>query len=217
MYLFRGSEVAEALADCEVRVFRTSLFLLIAFAGMYSSETRAGGKNVETWRELWTRCRLAVEQSESLNVQGLHDLGQSTRRIPPLIVKGYAYPLIPGYEIFLHKWQQPGSSFVVVVEEYPGSRLSCAVQLASAASAITPNEEALFASAFLQERQTLVAAGTHEEKELDPIFSTNLGMGPIGRNENGCSVVSGLQIETGAGLDSFFSSFSAERSGCLMK
>jgi hypothetical protein len=190
-----------------------SLFL-VALA-VWPSEARASDKSVETWQQLWTRCRIAVEQSERVNVEGLNDLGTAIRRVAPIIAEGLAEPVMAGYELHEHRWQQPNSSFVLVEEDNQGSRRFCAVRLAPDAPAVTSVEEARFSSAFLQARQSLVAAGTHEERNPDPIFSTNLGVGAIARDDNGCRVISTLQIETRPGTEPFFTSFSGEQAGCL--
>lgn len=182
-----------------------------------ASEARAGELDVEAWRQLWTRCRIAIEQGERLNTQGLTDLGPSIMRVAPITVEGLDAPLMPGYEVHEQSWQRPNSSFVLVEGEYHDKRRRCDVRLAPDVPPVTSVEEAGFVSAFKEERQLLRAAGTHEERNPDPIYSTNLGFGPLARSDNGCRVISGLQIETRPGRQPFFVSFSGEQDGCLTR
>ena len=196
---------------------RAICIVMIALAVCPSSEAWANDKNVDTWRHLWTRCRIAIERGESLDVRGLSDLGASVRRVAPLTAEGLSQPLMRGYEVHERSWQLPGSSYIVVEEGYPQQRRSCAVRLAPNVPATTPDEEANFVVAFLQERRLLVTEETHEERDPAPIFSTNLGVGPLARSENGCSIISGLQIETRPGREPFFSSFSGEQDRCLSR
>lgn len=195
-----------------------TLFLMTIAVWLSSAaqawEAQASDKDIETWLRLSERCRVAIEQGERLDTQGLDDLGPSIRRVPPVTIEGLAEPARRGHEVRQHSWQQTGSSFVVVEEEYPGGRRSCVIRLAPDVPAVTAVEEADFVSAFLHKRQALIATGTHEERNPDPILSTNLGLGPIARSASGCRIISGLQIETRPGREPFFNSFSAEQAGC---
>lgn len=184
------------------------------FSEAQARDAQASDKDIETWLRLSERCRMAIEQGERLDTQGLNDLGPSIRRVAPVTIEGLAEPVIRGFEVRQHSWQQDGSSFVAVERESPGGRRSCIVQLAPGVPAATAVEEAGFVSAFLQKRQSLIAAGAHEERDLDPIFSTNLGVGSIARSASGCRILSGLQIETRPGREPLFNSFSGEETGC---
>lgn len=194
-----------------------SSLCLMTIAICLASEAWAGELEVETWRQLWTRCRIAIEQGERLNTQGLTDLGPSIARVAPLAVEGLDAPLMPGYAMHEHSWQLPGSSFVLVEGEYDDKRRKCDVRFVPDVPPVTSVEEADFVSAFKEERHLLIAAGTHGERDPDPIFSTNLGVGPIARNDNGCRVIAGLQIETRPGKQPFFASSSGEQDGCLTR
>jgi hypothetical protein len=194
---------------------RFSSYYLLMIAICLSSEARASELDVETWRQLWTRCRIAIEQGEKLNTQGLIDLGPSIMRVAPITVEGLDAPLMPGYEVREQSWKPPDSSFVLVEGEYDDKRRRCDVRLGLNVPPVTSVEEADFVSAFKEERQLLVADGTHEERNPDPLFSTNLGVGPLARSDNGCSIMSGLQIETRPGREPVFNSFAAEQSSCL--
>jgi len=186
----------------------------IAVALCIASESSASDRSFQTWSQLWTLCRNAVEQGERLNVEGLIDLGPSTKVVAPLTVEGSDIPLLPGWDAQEHTWQYPGSAFVIVevVKNLSPPRRACSVKLAPDTPAVTPDEEADFAAEFMKQRRSLVVAGTHEERNPDPIFSTNFGVGPIARSANGCSIISGLQIETRPGREPLFISFSAEQS-----
>ena len=193
---------------------RFAMLFVMTIAVWLAPEAQASDKDVETWGYLSERCRMAIEQGERLDTQGLNDLGPSVWRVPPLIIEGLAEPARRGYEVRQHSWQQAGSSFVVVEREYLDGRRSCVIQLAPGVPDGTAVEEAGFVSAFLQKRQALIAAGTHEERNPDPIFSTNLGVGPIARSASGCRIISGLQIEARPGREPLFNSFSAEQAYC---
>lgn len=171
----------------------TSIFA-VSLAMCFASESNASDRSFETWSQLWTLCRSAVELGVSLKVEGLIDLGPSIKIVPPLTVEGLDMPLSPGWEAQEHTWQYPGSALVVVEEVMNSSppRRACFVKLAPDTPAVTPDEEADFAAEFMKQSRSLIVAGTHEERNPAPIFSTNLGVGPFARSANGCSIISGL-------------------------
>ncbi len=192
---------------------RFSLLLIAALIAPLT-QARADGLNPDAWLQLWTRCRIFVEHGTSLDVQGLIDLGSSKRQVAPVIADSMAEPLIPGYEVHERSWEQPGSPFILVEETTPGSRRYCAVRLSPNAPPVTAEDEANLASIFLQERKRLIDTGTHEIRDPAPIFSTNLGVGPIDHNDNGCRVISLLQIDIQPGVEPFFTSASGEQPRC---
>jgi hypothetical protein len=193
---------------------RTEFILVIVLATCASA--LAADRSADSLSQLSMLCRQAIERAEQLDVNGLIDLGPSTTVVEPLIVEGLAEPLVPGWKTREHSWQLPGSAFMVVeeVRDGPSFQRACIVKLVPSAPALTPQEEASFVAEFLRQRALLIAAGTHEERNPAPIYSTNLGVGPLEWSASGCSIISGLQIETRLGHEPFFRSLSAEQTFC---
>ncbi|MDX0359621.1 hypothetical protein CN135_23900 [Sinorhizobium meliloti] len=182
------------------------------------TSANAGDDISIVWRELFERCRVAVETGKEFDATGLRDLGRSVRAVPPLTAPGLPKPLMRGYQMAEQRWGIPGDRFVVVEAEYPPhrgkSRRSCDVELAPAAEPISTAEENLLKATFLAERDELLRGGHHEHWGPEPIFSTNLGIRLVRRNPHGCRVVSGLYIETRPGRGrQFFRTLSGEQAG----
>ncbi|PCD65377.1 hypothetical protein [Rhizobium phaseoli] len=167
------------------------------------------------WRDLFTRCRIAVETGKDFDATGLRDLGRSVRTVPPITAPGVPFPLLHGYKMAEQRWEVPGSRFVVVEAEYPPdggkSRRSCKLELAQGAEPISTEEEKLLRATFFVERDDLLSTGRHEYWNPDPLFSTNLGIRLAGNNPYGCRVVSFLDIDTRSHSQSFFQTGSAEQ------
>ncbi|ASR06145.1 hypothetical protein CHY08_02855 [Rhizobium leguminosarum bv. viciae] len=169
------------------------------------------------WRDLFTRCRVAVETGKDFDAMGLRDLGQSLRIAAPPTMAGSTKAIMPGYDMAEQRWGIPGDRFVVVETEYPPhggkTRRSCNLELAPKAKPISADEESLLRAAFLAERDKLLDTGRYEHWNPDPIFSTNLGIRLAGNNVNGCRVVSLLFIDTQSNFPSFLQTGSGEQDG----
>ncbi|MGO7384986.1 hypothetical protein ACCT20_17120 [Rhizobium ruizarguesonis] len=167
------------------------------------------------WRDLFTRCRIAVETGKDFDATGLRDLGRDVRTVAPVTAPGVPFPLISGYEVAEQRWEVPGSRFVVVEAEHPSNRgkskRSCEIKLAHRAEPISTDEEELLRATFLVERDELLSTGGYEYWNPDPLFSTNLGIRLAGNNPHGCRVVFFLDIETRSHSQSFFMTSSAEQ------
>ncbi|EJB02517.1 hypothetical protein Rleg9DRAFT_1319 [Rhizobium leguminosarum bv. trifolii WSM597] len=167
------------------------------------------------WRDLFTRCRIAVETGKDFDATGLRDLGHDVRMVPPVTAPGVPFPLLPGHKVVEQRWEVPGSRFAVVEAEHASNRgeskRSCEIRLAQAAEPISADEEKLLRATFFVERDELLKTGRYEYWNPDPLFSTNLGIRLAGRNPNGCRVVSFLDIETRSHSESFFWTNSAEQ------
>lgn len=192
---------------------RRSPIFAIALALCFASESSASDRSFETWNQLWMFCRNAVEQGESLNGEGLTDLGPSTKVVTPRTVEGLDMPLLPGWETPEHMWQYPDSAFVIVVvvkNLYPRDVLAPSSWLQTLRQSLRTKR--LIRCGVMKQRLSLIVAGTHEERNPDPIFTTKRGVGPFARSANGCSIISVLQIETRPGREPLCISFSAEQS-----
>ncbi|MGR8924340.1 hypothetical protein [Rhizobium leguminosarum] len=168
------------------------------------------GENISgVWRDLFTRCRVAVETGKDFDATGL-------RAAPPTMA-GSTKAIMPGYDVAEQRWGIPADRFVVVETEYPPhggkTRRSCNLELAPQAKPISADEESLLRAAFLAERDKLLDTGRYEHWNPDPIFSTNLGIRLAGNNVNGCRVVSLLFIDTQSNFPSFLQTGSGEQDG----
>ncbi|WP_312038595.1 hypothetical protein [Rhizobium croatiense] len=157
---------------------RITLSILLNFALITSA--RASEDLSGVWRDLFTRCRIAVETGKDFDATGLRDLGRDVRTVAPVTVPGVPFPLLHGYKMAEQRWEVPGARFVVVETEYPPdhgkSRRSCELELAQEAKPISADEENHLRTAFLAERDELLGTGRYERWNPDPIFSTNLGV-----------------------------------------
>jgi hypothetical protein len=110
----------------------------------------------DVWRDLFTRCRIAVETGKDFDATGLRDLGRDVRTVAPVTAPGVPFPLISGYEVAEQRWEVPGSRFLVVEAEHPSNRgkskRSCEIKLAQRAEPISTDEEKLLRATFLVER-----------------------------------------------------------------
>ena len=194
---------------------RITLSVLLNLALIAS--VNAGEDISSVWRDLFTRCRVAVEAGKDFDAMGLRDLGRSVRVVAPLTVAGLTKPIMPGFDMAEQRWGIPGDRFVVVETEYPPrdgkTRRSCNLELAPEAKPISADEENLLRTAFLAERDKLLDTGRYEHWNPDPIFSTNLGIRLAGNNVNGCRVVSLLAIDTQSNFPSFLQTGAGEQDG----
>ncbi|NKL37803.1 hypothetical protein GFL49_29405 [Rhizobium leguminosarum bv. viciae] len=168
------------------------------------------------WRDLFTRCRIAVETGKDFDATGLRDLGRDVKTVAPVMDPRVPFPLLPGYQVTEQRWEVPESRFVVVDAEYPPhdgkSRRSCKLEIIQGAKPISTAEEKHLWATFFAERDELLSTGRYERWNPDPIFSTNLGVRLAGNNPHGCRVVSYLNIDTQR-APSFLVTGSAEQDG----
>lgn len=192
------------------RITLSILLNLALMTGAGAGEDLSG-----VWRDLFTRCRVAVETGKDFDAKGLRDLGRDVRTIAPVTAPGVPFPLLHGYKMPEQRWEVPGARFIVVETEYPPdhgkSRRSCELELAQGAKPISADEENQLRTAFLAERDELLGTGRYEWWNPDPGFSTNLGVRLAGTNPHGCRVVSLMQIEARSQSSSFLATGTAEQ------
>lgn len=185
----------------EIRIGLFALYLTLTPHSVVAQDL------VEAWFDLWSRCRIAIETRQELEV---HDLLPASFLIDPSVHpydhSGYAY----------RAWARDDGQFLVVEGEWTEGeqvRRVCDVVPIDGMSSLTDIEEAMIIRSFLIERWRLVVSGSHEVRNPDPVFEIGLGVGPVVENPNGCSVISVLMIDLPSG---FFESGSGEqnRSGC---
>ncbi|NKK64385.1 hypothetical protein GFL88_12735 [Rhizobium leguminosarum bv. viciae] len=168
------------------------------------------------WRNLFTRCRIAVETGKDFDATGLRDLGRNVKTVAPVTDPRVPFPLLLGYQVTEQRWEVPESRFVVVDAEYPPqdgkSRRSCNLEIVQGAKPISTAEEKHLRATFFAERDELLSTGRYERWNPDAIFSTNLGVRLAGNNPHGCRVVSYLGIETQR-APPFLVTVSAEQDG----
>ncbi|MBA5804331.1 hypothetical protein [Rhizobium changzhiense] len=168
------------------------------------------------WRDLFTRCRIAVETGKDFDATGLRNLGRDVKTVAPVTDPRVPFPLLPGYQVTEQRWEVPESRFVVVEAEFPPhdgkARRSCKLEIIQGAKPISTAEEKHLRATFFAERDELLSTGRYERWNPDPIFSTNLGVRLAGNNPHGCRVVSYLNIETQR-APSFLVTGSAEQNG----
>ncbi|MBX5228550.1 hypothetical protein HJC06_19395 [Rhizobium sp. NLR9b] len=193
---------------------RITLFVLLNLSLITSAGASEDLSGV--WRDLFTRCRIAVETGKEFDAKGLRDLGRDMRTVAPKTAPGVPFPFLPGYQVTEQHWEVPGARFVIVEAEYAPvrgkSRRSCKIELGPRAESISAAEEARLTAAFVAERDRLFSTGYYEQWNPDPVFSTNLGVRLAGDNPHGCRVVSYLDIET-QHAPSFLMTGSAEQDG----
>ncbi|WP_102958933.1 hypothetical protein [Mangrovicella endophytica] len=192
---------------------RLVLCLIISVFG--TAVAKAENGLAAEWRDLWTRCRIAIETGAPADTHGLINLGLVRAFVKPVMVEGYT--VLPGYEYDEQRWTRRGSRLNIFETEIPkggGVRRRCDVRFASWDDRLSPDQAKALTQAFLTERQTLLAAGRHEVRDPDAVPDTGfLGVGPKALNPNGCRVMSTLMI--GIGGQWSFSSLSAEQTvGC---
>ena len=157
----------------------------------------------ERWLDLWTRCRVAIEEVRPLDTEGLSPLEH------PADSRGHDAQ---------RNWWRKGDRFMVQEGEHnerPGVRRGCDIMLAPDALPLSEMEEAALLRTFVIERSRLIAESRHEVRNPDPIFPiVPLGVGPLHKNANRCSVISHIMFDP---TSDFFISGTGEqnRSGCV--
>jgi hypothetical protein len=170
------------------------------------------------WRDLFARCRVAIESGLPPDTSGLVDLGFEDRFVEAYTVniEGRDVPILPGFRRAARTWQHPDRRLVLIDgERFVGSadgakvRRLCDVRLAEGAAKLTSSEEGAILRIFLVIRSNLIADGTHEVRDPDPIPPIiPLGVGPIKDNPNYCPVMSAVFFQDD---HQFFASISGEQ------
>lgn len=135
------------------------------------------GKQDERWLELWTRCRVAVEQSEPIDARGL-------------ISKGIGWDTGRSAEI----WHDPQSIFELRDSREAGYGHFCSVRIKEGHWPADLGELITIIGTFEDERRALVEAGLHEWRPLDRVADYAGALGPRTRNSNNCPVISTVLV-----------------------
>ena len=161
-----------------------------------SADTVSAESLSERWLDLWTRCRVAIEEVRPLDTESLMPF-----ELPP----NRRYQAQRG-------WWRDGDRFIVHEFEWrrgQGVRRGCDVVLAPEAQPLSEAEEAVLLRTFLVERAKLIGEQTHQVRNPDPMFPVvPLGVGPTVKNVNRCQVVSAIFIDP---TSDFFTSGTGEQ------
>lgn len=161
-----------------------TFFLFLAFTSFFTTEVLASDVR-EEWKDFWTRCRLAVENSEKLDVTDLKQV------------------VVPGKQNDHPRqiaWGNDKNRFVIIdsVSNTPinGHMRNCKVELSSNSKPLSDVEEGMLVHTFLIERNILIGNGTHVRRNPVSLpFLIGLGVGLKSRNPYGCRVISTLFFE----------------------
>lgn len=173
-----------------------ALVFAVLSVWLASADTVSAESLSERWLDLWTRCRVAIEEVRLLDTEGLNLVELAPNR---------HYKSQRG-------WWRDGDRFLVKEVEWrrrPGIRRGCDVVLAPEAQPLSEAEEAILFRTFLIERSRLIAESTHQIRNPDPIFPiVPLGVGPKVKNANRCQVASAIFIDP---TSDFFTSGTGEQ------
>jgi hypothetical protein len=160
--------------------WREAFFMLTSFTtvsafiwvALYASLAHQDVGYVESWLDLWNRCREWVEQDHPINLLNLE----------PTETVSYPGSLPKGVQGFAG----PGAPFALFEYEDGGRR--CDVVPVDWSKPINERQAGLLAMAFLRQRQNLVARGTHAIRDTYIIDVVAIGFTLALPNRSGCSV-----------------------------
>jgi hypothetical protein len=132
----------------------------------------------ESWLGLWNRCRLAVENGTEVDHSGL------IAAEPRTDVLGTVAKV----------WSDPSSIFEVIENEPDGGTHQCRVSIKDGQWPSDATDIVAIIGSFEQQRQELIAAGSHTLRNMDRVAPYAGALGPIHRSPSGCSVISTLII-----------------------
>lgn len=200
------------------RVHMQTLLLTVVMTLCLTLNAAAEEPVVTEWRDLWNRCRMAIEAGQRPDVSGLDDLGFSYQLVPPVLHPELG-PLSPFFGGFVQeqRWGLKDGRFVIAETELTQGHVKyipmCKIYLADESRPITESEEVLLGDAFKADRSTLVATNRYEVWDPDPIATTNLGLRQFESTPNGFRAVSSLFIANGGTTEPWFSLLNGEQGG----
>ncbi len=128
-----------------------TLVALAIIAVAPAVEAASWDKLDERWLDLWTRCRVAIEEDQPFNHNGMEPLG--TRR--------------GDYGRVGHVWRDDTSIFEVWEGQWERGGRNCDVLIVEGLWPDDPNQLITLIGTFEDERRSLIAAGTHRWYPLD--------------------------------------------------
>ena len=156
---------------------RTLVILaIIAFAPVV--EAASWDKLDERWLDLWTRCRVAIEEDQQFNHNGLEPLG--TRR--------------GEYGRVGQVWRDDTSIFEVWEGQWERGGRNCDVLIVEGLWPDDPNQLITLIGTFEDERRSLIAAGTHRWYPIDRVADFGGALSSLKESINGCPVNSTLFV-----------------------
>lgn len=193
--------------------------VLVSISLLGAMITAAAGAVADDWLELWTRCRLSIEDAVPINSSGLIDLGLTTESRPSQIIDGTM--VSPELHFQQKRWSDPKSGFIVVeqelLEKADRVRRSCDVELSPDGNGLRIDERRSIVELFVSERDRLIAEGNHVVRDPSKIADVALGVGPVVVNANGCVVISAIMMslsESAKGKIDFISVNGEQASVC---
>lgn len=167
-----------------------------------SDPTAQAEKQAEKFREALAGCRVAIETAT------------------PFDGTGYEPMVVPLHEIAENSidiafWRIPDSTLYVddQTRSGAGGRVSslCQIRRDGDAADLSVPEQAFIARAFMLERASLVAKGTHEFRDIGDLYpAVSAAFGTVGRNARGCSVIVMMMFTPNGEVFSAFAGEQAE-------
>lgn len=135
------------------------------------------GEQDERWLDLWTRCRVAVEQNKPVDSSGLlsQGIGWDAGRSAAI-------------------WHDPLSIFELRDSREVGYGHLCRVLIKQGHWPADVGELITIIGTFEDERRALIEAGQHEWRPLDRVADYAAAVGPKARNSNNCPVISTVLV-----------------------
>lgn len=157
---------------------------------------------VEQFKLLSERCRIAIEQSEEFDAEGMLEA--------PFPKDGYR----AAHYTRKSAWKFTGSPFYVAFSSWTSrdngqERSNCNIGLLDDQRNLSSSDQGELLRAFLIRRNQLLARQTHETRDGTNVPALlMLGHGPVERNPDGCRVVTSIALTSDGG---FFSVGSGEQ------
>jgi len=158
------------------------------------------GTAVERWHTLWSKCQTAIEETGTLNHDGL------IRYVPQKDNSS---------KLSSEVWTVQNSEFYLEIAHLNSApdtpRSSCRVALKPEAAPLSTADQALMLQAFLDIRSRLIWEGTHEIKNPDSTYPMlSLGFSPKEKSRRRCPIIHVMHSDPSAG---YIATTSGEQAG----
>lgn len=151
---------------------------------------------VESWQELWNRCRVSLETSAPLDTEGLVPI--KAARDPRQV------------KVNTHTWGRPNDRFVLFDDDIAadGEHVrSCEIAVTDWYEPVSERQSAQIVLAFMRQRTDLLAKGKHEARDILVAPDMQSGFALIAPNPTGCRVAALIVASAEGG---FFTSLIGE-------